>query len=104
MPATATPTKIRLKVLRQKDQNSNSYWEEYEVPNDILLLVSKKLCEKHCVLPVSRAGTSLIVAMVDPKDQAALEELKFVSGFNIEPVIATERAIRSAVERYYKAM
>jgi hypothetical protein len=78
--------------------------DEYEVPKEILQLVSKELCEKHLVLPVSRAGSSLIVAMVDPKDEIAIEALKFVSGFNIEPVIATERAIRSATDRYYTAI
>lgn len=78
--------------------------DEYEVEKEILQLVSKELCEKHLVLPVSRAGSSLIVAMVDPKDETALEELKRLTGFNIEPVIATERAIRSATDRYYKAI
>jgi type IV pilus assembly protein PilB len=77
--------------------------DEYEVARDILHLVSKDLCEKHLALPVSRAGSSLIVAMVDPKDEAAFDELRRSTGLSIEPVIATERAIRSAVERYYKA-
>jgi hypothetical protein len=75
----------------------------YEVPPDIGALVSKALCDEHLVLPVSRAGGSLIVAMVDPTNQAARDAVSKRTGFTIEPVIASESAIRSAVARYYDA-
>lgn len=75
--------------------------DQYEVADEILQLVSKELCERHLVLPVSRAGNSLIVAMVDPKDEAASAQLKDVTGFKIEPVIATATAIRAAIARCF---
>ena len=75
--------------------------EEYEIDADILKLVSKEQCEKHKVVPVSRAGSSLIVAMADPTNLNAIDDLKFLTGYNIEPVIASETAILSAVEKYY---
>jgi type IV pilus assembly protein PilB len=75
--------------------------DAYEVADEILLLLSKDTCAKHVVLPISRAGTSLIVAMADPNDAAAREDLTHISGLNIEPVIATRAAIRSAIGRYY---
>jgi type IV pilus assembly protein PilB len=75
----------------------------YEVASEILTLLPRALCERHIVLPVSRAGSSLIVAMVDPSNLGAIDELKFVTGYNIEPVIATETAIRAAIARYYGA-
>lgn len=77
--------------------------DEYEIQPAIIALVSRDLCERHRVLPVSRAANSLIVAMVDPTNIKAIDELKVVTGYNIEPVIATEAAIVEAVERYYRA-
>src|SRR5580692_6506423 len=77
--------------------------EEYEIDAEILKLVSKDQCEKHRVVPVSRAGSSLIVAMADPTNLNAIDDLKFLTGYNIEPVIASEQAILSAVEKYYNA-
>jgi len=77
--------------------------EEYEVDAEILKLVSKEQCEKHSVLPVSRTGNSLIVAMVDPTNLHAIDDLKFLTSYNIEPVIASETAIATAIEKYYNA-
>jgi type IV pilus assembly protein PilB len=75
--------------------------EEYEIDADILKLVAREQCEKHKVLPVSRAGSSLVVAMADPTNLNAIDDLKFLTGFNVEPVIASEAAILAAIERYY---
>jgi type IV pilus assembly protein PilB len=75
--------------------------EEYEIDAEILKLVSKEQCEKQRVVPVSRAGSSLIVAMADPTNLNAIDDLKFLTGYNIEPVIASEQAILAAVEKYY---
>jgi type IV pilus assembly protein PilB len=75
--------------------------EEYEIDGEILKLVSKEQCEKHRVVPVSRAGSSLIVAMADPTNLNAIDDLKFLTGYSIEPVIASETAILSAIEKYY---
>src|SRR5262249_16957894 len=77
--------------------------DEYEIDADILKLVNKEQCEKHKVIPVSRAGSSLIVAMADPTNLNAIDDLKFLTSYNIEPVIASETAILGAVEKYYNA-
>ncbi len=77
--------------------------DEYEIDGEILKLVSKEQCEKHRVIPVSRAGSSLIVAMADPTNLHAIDDLKFLTGYNVEPVIASEAAILAAVEKYYSA-
>src|ERR1700677_2022663 len=77
--------------------------EEYEIDAEILKLVSKDQCEKHRVVPVSRAGSSLIVAMADPTNLNAIDDLKFLTGYNIEPVIASETAIHKSIEKYYNA-
>jgi type IV pilus assembly protein PilB len=77
--------------------------EEYEIDAEILKLVSREQCEKHKIVPISRAGSSLIVAMADPTNLNAIDDLKFLTGYNIEPVIASESAILAAVEKYYNA-
>jgi type IV pilus assembly protein PilB len=75
--------------------------EEFEIDPDILKLVSKEQCEKHKVIPVSRAGSALVVAMADPTNLNAIDDLKFLTGYNIEPVIASESAILKSIERSY---
>jgi type IV pilus assembly protein PilB len=77
--------------------------DEYEIEADILKLVAKEQCEKHRVIPVSRTGNSLIVAMADPTNLHAIDDLKFLTSYNIEPVIASETAINGAIEKYYNA-
>jgi len=77
--------------------------EEYEIDAEILKLVPKEPCERHKVLPVSRTGNALIVAMADPTNLNAIDDLKFLTGYNIEPVIASETAIHNAIEKYYNA-
>ena len=76
---------------------------EYEIERDILKLVSKDVCERHRVLPVSRSGASLILAMADPSNLHAIDDVKFLTGYNVEPVVASETALLKAIERYYAA-
>src|SRR5260370_6320651 len=77
--------------------------EEYEIDAEILKLVPKEPCERHKVVPVSRTGNALIVAMADPTNLNAIDDLKFLTGYNIEPVIASETAIQTPIEKYYNA-
>ncbi len=77
--------------------------EEYEIDADIIKLVGRDVCEKHKILPVSRSGSSLIVAMADPTNLHAIDDIKFLTGYNVEPVVASETAIQNAIERYYNA-
>ena len=74
-----------------------------EINPDILELVPRDVAEKHLCVPINRAGGSLIVAMVDPMNIYAIDELKFLTGYNIEVVVSGDQAIRSAIDRYYEA-
>ena len=74
---------------------------EYEVDPDVLKLIAHEMCERHKILPVSRAGASLIVAMADPSNLHAIDDIKFTTGYNVEPVVASEASIMEAIERYY---
>lgn len=75
--------------------------DEYEIDAAVIALVPKELCEKHCVLPVSQPGNSLVVAMVDPIDKAAIDALKTHTGYKIEPVITSDAALVAAITKYY---
>src|SRR6187401_784538 len=77
--------------------------EEYDIEEDVIKLVAKDVCEKHRVMPVSRSGSTLIVAMADPTNLHAIDDIKFLTGYNVEPVVASETAVQAAIERYYNA-
>ncbi|MBK8012455.1 MAG: type IV-A pilus assembly ATPase PilB [Deltaproteobacteria bacterium] len=74
---------------------------EFEIDSDVIKLVPKEVAEKHQVIPVNRAGASLIVAMADPSNIFAIDDLKFLTGYNIEVVVASDGAIRDAIDKYY---
>ncbi len=75
--------------------------DEYEIDAEVIKLVGQDVCERHKIIPVSRSGSSLIVAMADPTNLNAIDDIKFLTGYNVEPVVASETAIHAAVERYY---
>ncbi|TPV92670.1 MAG: type IV-A pilus assembly ATPase PilB [Myxococcales bacterium FL481] len=75
--------------------------DEFEIDPEVIALVPKDVAMKHTVIPVQRAGSSLIVAMGDPSNIYAIDDLKFLTGLNIEAVVSTDTAIEAAVERYY---
>lgn len=77
--------------------------EEYDIEVDIIELVAKEVCELHRVIPVARSGSSLIVAMADPTNLHAIDDIKFLTGYDVVPVVASETAVHAAIERYYSA-
>jgi type IV pilus assembly protein PilB len=74
---------------------------EIEIDPAILKLIPKEICQKHQVIPVQRKGATLIVAMADPANIYAIDELKFLTQYNIEPVVASDQQIEDALGRYY---
>ncbi len=76
--------------------------EEFEIDPELISLVPKDVAIKHTCMPVQRAGQTLIVAMADPTNIYAIDDLKFLTGLNIEPVVTTDTAIEEAVDHYYE--
>ncbi len=76
--------------------------DEFEIDEDVIMLIPREVAEKHMLIPINRAGNSLIVAMSDPSNIFAIDDIKFLTGYNIEVVVASEEAIRKAIERYYE--
>ncbi|ACY17318.1 type IV-A pilus assembly ATPase PilB [Haliangium ochraceum] len=80
-----------------KTVNLNSYTLDPE----LLKLIPKDVAQRHQVVPLERAGSNLTVAMSDPSNIYAIDELKFLTQYNIRPVVASENAIEGAIQRYY---
>jgi type IV pilus assembly protein PilB len=75
--------------------------DEFEIDPEVIALVPEDVATKHNVVPVNRAGSTLILATADPSNIFALDDIKFLTGYNIQPVVASEEALRRSVERYY---
>ncbi|MDB4975554.1 MAG: type pilus assembly ATPase PilB [Myxococcaceae bacterium] len=75
--------------------------DEFDIDEDVVKLVPKDVCQRHGLIPVSRAGSSLIVAMSDPSNLHAVDDIKFLTGYNVEPVVAPITSIERAIVRYY---
>ncbi len=76
--------------------------EVQEIGEDLLKLIPRDKAVKHCCLPINRVGQTLVVAMSDPTDMFAIDDLKFMTGYNIEVVVSGEQAILSAIDRFYE--
>jgi len=74
---------------------------DFELEADVIALVPKEMARKHQVIPMSRVDNSLIVAMADPSNIVALDDLKFLTNYNIDVVVASEAAIAEALAKYY---
>jgi len=74
---------------------------EFDIEPDIIKLIPKEVVLKHQVIPINRTGSTLIVAMADPSNIFAIDDIKFLTGYNVEVVVASEEAIEGAVEKYY---
>ena len=74
-----------------------------EIDPEITNLVPVDVCQKYMVMPIRRVGATLTIAMVDPTNVFALDDIKFMTGLNVEPVVATEEGIKKAIEKYYGA-
>jgi type IV pilus assembly protein PilB len=74
----------------------------FEVDAKILKLLPGDVAVKHTVLPLKREGRTLTVAIADPNNVTAIEDIKFITRCDVFPVIAGEYTLRNAIERYYQ--
>ncbi len=73
----------------------------FEIDPSIIKLVPAEVAQKYQMIPLSRAGATLTVAMADPTNVFAIDTIRFMTGYNAEPVVASETAIQSSIERHY---
>jgi len=75
----------------------------YEISPDVLAAVSLELCRKHCLIPIDRIGKSLTLAMANPLNLTALEEVEVASDSMVQAFVSTTTDIKAAIKRYYEA-
>ncbi|MGA9771195.1 MAG: type IV-A pilus assembly ATPase PilB [Blastocatellia bacterium] len=75
--------------------------ELFEVDQAAVALVPQETSERYSVLPLSRVGATLTLAMVDPTNVFAIDDIKFMTGLSVEPVVVSETAFNFAVKKYY---
>ena len=73
----------------------------FEIDPAVVKLIPYETAKRYQILPLSRVGASLTIAMVDPTNVFAMDDIKFMTGFNIEPVVASESSILEGIEKAY---
>ena len=75
----------------------------FEIDPAVVKLIPFETAKRYQILPLSRVGASLTIAMVDPTNVFAMDDIKFMTGFNIEPVVASESSILAGIDKSYGA-
>jgi type IV pilus assembly protein PilB len=73
----------------------------FEIDPAVVKLIPYETAKRYQILPLSRVGASLTIAMVDPTNVFAMDDIKFMTGFNIEPVVASESSIIEGIDKAY---
>jgi type IV pilus assembly protein PilB len=73
----------------------------FNIEPSVISLIPQEVAQKHSVLPLSRVGATLTLAMVDPTNVFAMDDVKFMTGLNVEPVVVAEGSVQLAIAKYY---
>jgi type IV pilus assembly protein PilB len=76
---------------------------QFELDPAVVKLIPPDTAQKYQIVPLSRSGATLTIAMTDPTNVFAMDDIKFMTGYNVEPVVASEIAVVEAIQRYYPA-
>jgi type IV pilus assembly protein PilB len=90
-----------LRALEKQFQVPGVDVSTFEVDAAVIGLIKKEICEKHCLIPLQKAGSTLVVAFADPSNIMVREDLRFLTKLKVQPVVSTESAIQSSIEKYY---
>jgi len=72
-----------------------------EIEEQVLKIIPADIARKYTILPVAKAGATVTLAMIDPTNVFAMDDVKFMTGYKVEPVVASETALRAAIEEHY---
>jgi type IV pilus assembly protein PilB len=89
------------RILSQQYGVPSIHLPKVEVDDTVVKLIPSEVAQKYLIMPVSRSGSTLTIAMVDPTNVFAMDDIKFMTGYNVEPVVASETSIKEAIDRYY---
>jgi type IV pilus assembly protein PilB len=74
---------------------------DFDIDPGVIKLIPAETAQKYQIIPLSRAGATLTIAMTDPTNVFAMDDIKFMTGYNVEPVVASETAVVDAIQKYY---
>ena len=74
---------------------------DFEVDPAVIKTIPFEIAQKYQIIPVNRAGSTLIIAMSDPSNIFAIDDIKFMTGYNVEVVVASETAIKASIDKFY---
>jgi type IV pilus assembly protein PilB len=74
---------------------------DFDIDPAVTKIIQPEVVQKYQLVPINRAGSTLIVAVTDPSNLFAIEDIKFMTGYNVEMVVATESDIKNAIDKYY---
>ena len=74
---------------------------QFDIDAAVVKLIPADTAHKYQIVPLSRSGATLTIAMTDPTNVFAMDDIKFMTGYNVEPVVASETAVTEAIQRYY---
>jgi len=74
---------------------------QFEIDASVIKLIPADTAQKYQIIPLSRSGATLTIAITDPTNVFAMDDIKFMTGYNVEPVVASETAVTDAIKRYY---
>jgi type IV pilus assembly protein PilB len=74
---------------------------QFQIDPTVIKLVPAETAQKYQIIPLSRSGATLTIAMTDPTNVFAMDDIKFMTGYNVEPVVASETEVDEALQRYY---
>src|SRR4051812_9482763 len=74
---------------------------QFEIDAAVIKLIPADTAQKYEIVPLSRSGATLTIAMTDPTNVFAMDDIKFMTGYNVEPVVASETAVVEAILKYY---
>jgi len=74
---------------------------EFDIDPAVVKLLPSDVVQKYQAIPVNRAGSTLILAMSDPSNIFAIDDIKFMTGYNVEVVVASDSGIKSAIDKFY---
>src|SRR6478672_13868112 len=74
---------------------------QFDIDAAVIKLIPPETVQKYQIIPLSRSGATLTIAITDPTNVFAMDDIKFMTGYNVEPVVASETAVLEAIQRYY---
>src|SRR2546428_7392632 len=75
--------------------------DHFEIDASVIKLLPAEVARKYNILPVNKTGATITIAMADPTNVFAMDDIKFMTGYNVEPVVAFELGIKAAIDNYY---